>query len=71
MCIEDKLFPKTNSLLNDRKQPLADRKEFAMKIQVITGYEIYLKQFILHSFQLTRIEMLLINCSLALWLSIL
>lgn len=33
-CIEDKLFPKTNSLLDDRAQPLADIKEFALKIQV-------------------------------------
>lgn len=33
-CIEDKLFPKTNSLLDGRAQPLADIKEFALKIQV-------------------------------------
>eukprot|EP00126_Sphaerothecum_destruens_P011611 Sdes_comp20938_c0_seq20m18440 len=32
MCIEDKLFPKTNSLLEGRSQPLADPKEFALKI---------------------------------------
>lgn len=32
-CIEDKLFPKTNSLLDERgAQPLADVKEFALKI---------------------------------------
>lgn len=32
-CIEDKLFPKTNSLLDERSaQPLADMKEFASKI---------------------------------------
>jgi phosphoenolpyruvate phosphomutase len=32
-CIEDKLFPKTNSLLDERSaQPLADMKEFANKI---------------------------------------
>jgi phosphoenolpyruvate phosphomutase len=32
-CIEDKLFPKTNSLLDERgAQPLADVKEFANKI---------------------------------------
>jgi len=32
-CLEDKLFPKTNSLLDDRQQPLADRHEFAGKIK--------------------------------------
>jgi phosphoenolpyruvate phosphomutase len=32
-CIEDKLFPKTNSLLDERSaQPLADIKEFSNKI---------------------------------------
>jgi phosphoenolpyruvate phosphomutase len=34
-CIEDKLFPKTNSLLDNRTQPLADIQEFALKIKVI------------------------------------
>lgn len=34
-CIEDKLFPKTNSLLDDRVQPLADIDEFSLKIKVI------------------------------------
>jgi len=34
VCIEDKLFPKTNSLLEGRAQPLADMNEFALKIQV-------------------------------------
>jgi phosphoenolpyruvate phosphomutase len=33
-CIEDKLFPKTNSLLDNRQQPLADIEEFSMKIKV-------------------------------------
>ncbi|KAK2189304.1 hypothetical protein NP493_109g03000 [Ridgeia piscesae] len=33
VCIEDKLFPKTNSLLEGRAQPLADMNEFALKIQ--------------------------------------
>ena len=33
-CIEDKLFPKTNSLLDNRQQPLADINEFALKIKV-------------------------------------
>jgi phosphoenolpyruvate phosphomutase len=33
MCIEDKLFPKTNSLLDDEVQPLADIDEFCGKIR--------------------------------------
>lgn len=33
-CIEDKLFPKTNSLLENRKQPLANIEEFSLKIKV-------------------------------------
>jgi phosphoenolpyruvate phosphomutase len=33
-CIEDKCFPKTNSLLDGRQQPLADTEEFALKIKV-------------------------------------
>ena len=33
-CVEDKLFPKTNSLLDGRAQPLADVKEFSLKITV-------------------------------------
>lgn len=33
MCIEDKLFPKTNSLLDGGPQPLADIEEFAGKIK--------------------------------------
>lgn len=33
MCIEDKLFPKTNSLLDDEVQPLADIEEFCGKIR--------------------------------------
>ncbi len=32
VCIEDKQFPKTNSLLNGDRQPLADIEEFAGKI---------------------------------------
>lgn len=32
-CMEDKLFPKTNSLLDGRAQPLADVEEFALKIK--------------------------------------
>ena len=34
-CIEDKLFPKTNSLLEDREQPLADIDEFCLKIRAM------------------------------------
>jgi phosphoenolpyruvate phosphomutase len=33
MCIEDKLFPKTNSFINGEQQPLADMEEFAGKIK--------------------------------------
>jgi len=32
VCIEDKLFPKTNSFIKSEKQPLADADEFAGKI---------------------------------------
>lgn len=34
-CIEDKLFPKTNSLLDHREQPLASIDEFALKIRAM------------------------------------
>jgi phosphoenolpyruvate phosphomutase len=33
VCIEDKLFPKTNSFINSEKQPLADIEEFSGKIK--------------------------------------
>ena len=33
MCIEDKLFPKTNSFINGEAQPLADIDEFSGKIK--------------------------------------
>jgi phosphoenolpyruvate phosphomutase len=33
MCIEDKLFPKTNSYINSEQQPLADILEFCGKIK--------------------------------------
>ena len=36
-CLEDKLFPKTNSLLDGRAQPLADIDEFALKIKACKG----------------------------------
>ncbi len=35
LCIEDKLFPKTNSFIDGEKQPLADIDEFAGKIRAI------------------------------------
>lgn len=35
VCIEDKLFPKTNSLLDGRQQPLADVAEFCGKIRAM------------------------------------
>lgn len=37
-CIEDKLFPKTNSLLDNRMQPLAEIDEFALKIKVCNRF---------------------------------
>jgi phosphoenolpyruvate phosphomutase len=33
MCIEDKLFPKTNSFINSERQPLASVEEFVGKIK--------------------------------------
>lgn len=33
MCLEDKLFPKTNSLITEGRQPLAELEEFAGKIK--------------------------------------
>ncbi len=33
MCMEDKLFPKTNSFINSEQQPLAEVEEFAGKIK--------------------------------------
>ena len=35
VCVEDKLFPKTNSFINSERQPLADRDEFAGKIKAV------------------------------------
>jgi len=35
VCIEDKMFPKTNSFINSEKQPLADIKEFCGKIKAM------------------------------------
>jgi len=35
VCIEDKLFPKTNSFINSEQQPLADIGEFSGKIKAV------------------------------------
>lgn len=35
MCIEEKLFPKTNSFINGEQQPLAPPEEFAGKIMAV------------------------------------
>lgn len=35
MCIEDKLFPKTNSFIDGEQQPLADIEEFCGKIRAV------------------------------------
>jgi phosphoenolpyruvate phosphomutase len=35
VCIEDKLFPKTNSFINSQAQPLADVEEFCGKIRAM------------------------------------
>jgi phosphoenolpyruvate phosphomutase len=35
LCIEDKLFPKTNSFINGERQPLADIDEFCGKIKAV------------------------------------
>jgi phosphoenolpyruvate phosphomutase len=39
VCIEDKLFPKTNSLLENEPQPLADVAEFALKIRACKDHQ--------------------------------
>lgn len=38
-CIEDKCFPKTNSLLDGRQQPLADVEEFQLKIKACKDHQ--------------------------------
>ncbi|XP_037077506.1 phosphoenolpyruvate phosphomutase-like isoform X2 [Pollicipes pollicipes] len=38
-CLEDKLFPKTNSLHDERRQPLADVDEFARKIKACKEHQ--------------------------------
>lgn len=40
VCIEDKLFPKTNSFINGERQPLADMEEFAGKIKAVKDAQI-------------------------------
>ena len=35
VCIEDKLFPKTNSFINGDRQPLADMDEFCGKVKAV------------------------------------
>lgn len=45
-CMEDKLFPKTNSLLDGRAQPLADIEEFALKIKACKGFLLMIKNVI-------------------------
>jgi phosphoenolpyruvate phosphomutase len=35
VCIEDKLFPKTNSFIKSERQPLADLEEFTGKIKAV------------------------------------
>lgn len=35
VCIEDKVFPKTNSFINGEHQPLADMEEFVGKIKAV------------------------------------
>ena len=39
-CLEDKLFPKTNSLHDGRAQPLADVEEFSLKIRACKDYQL-------------------------------
>jgi 2-methylisocitrate lyase-like PEP mutase family enzyme len=38
MCIEDKLFPKTNSFIDGEQQALVDPHEFAGKIKAENTY---------------------------------
>lgn len=39
VCIEDKLFPKTNSFIGGERQPLADMEEFCGKIKAGKDYQ--------------------------------
>lgn len=40
VCIEDKLFPKTNSFIKGDCQPLADREEFCGKIKAVKDAQV-------------------------------
>jgi phosphoenolpyruvate phosphomutase len=40
VCIEDKLFPKTNSFINGDRQPLADMDEFCGKIKAVKDAQV-------------------------------
>ncbi len=40
VCIEDKLFPKTNSFIGSEKQPLADMDEFCGKIKAMKDSQV-------------------------------
>lgn len=40
VCIEDKIFPKTNSLISGAKQPLADINEFCGKIKAMKDTQV-------------------------------
>ncbi|PTM58943.1 phosphoenolpyruvate mutase [Desmospora activa] len=51
VCIEDKLFPKTNSFINGEAQPLADVEEFCGKIKAMKDSQLD-KDFIV----VTRVE---------------
>ncbi len=41
LCIEDKLFPKTNSFIGGERQPLADIEEFCGKIKAAKDMQMY------------------------------
>lgn len=51
VCIEDKLFPKTNSFINGEAQPLADVEEFCGKIKAMKDSQLD-KDFVV----VTRVE---------------
>ena len=40
VCIEDKLFPKTNSFINGEAQPLASIEEFCGKIKAMKDTQV-------------------------------
>ena len=59
VCIEDKLFPKTNSFIGGEKQPLADIDEFCGKIKAAKDDQTD-PDFIV----IARIETLIAGCGL-------